>query len=65
MALSTIGTASVLALSRSGDRIVSALVLVPAGAVAALLVGFFAWRESLRREAGPTRAIAVGEWGNR
>jgi ABC-type Fe3+-siderophore transport system permease subunit len=66
MAVSTIGTATLLALSRTGDRMVSALVLVPAGAVAALLVGFFAWRESLRRQAGrpgSAASAAAGEGG--
>ena len=63
MAVSIIGTASLPAVSRIGERIVFSLGLVPAGAVAALLVGFFAWRESLRRRAGRLASAAVAAVG--
>ena len=52
LSLGLIGGASMLALWLTGDPVVFGLVLVPAGAVAALLVGFFMWRDELRRQPG-------------
>jgi hypothetical protein len=56
-----VGAASLAALWRTGDPVVFALVLLPAGVIGALFAGFVIWRATSRDEGvGPVASNARG-----